>query len=477
MYAATPAAYSLMHDGALALARMEMNGVKVDVDYLDATLRDVNAKVRAYEEQIREDPLYREWHKLYGERTSLGSREQLGELVFGRLGYPARLYTPKSYNEDGSLKPKDQRRFSTEDEAFEHVDVPMVNAWRASAKLNFIKGTFLDGIKRELIEGYIHPSYHLNTVVTYRSSCSEPNFQNVPVRDPEIADMVRRMYVARGKRRCIVEIDYSQIEVRVAACYHKDPTMLKYIIDTSRDMHRDMAAQIFCIPEDQVSKGARRLVKGAFVFAQFYGDYYVKCARSLWLQAEREKLRTKDDKRTLLECLAAKGITEMGTCTPGVDTQDGTFEAHLKEVERHFWNERFPRYNQWKKDWFAAYQKEGGFDTYTGFRLEGIFSRNDVINYPIQGDAFHCLLWAIPRIQRGIENRELDALLIGEIHDSLLADVAEEHVDQYIRLARKVMVDQLRRAWPWIITPIEVEAEVSPPGGSWFEKKPYHLAA
>lgn len=461
MRLATYDAYSLLHSGTLALARMERNGVKVNEPYLDSTLIDVTGRIKGFEDQVREDPIYAEWRKIFGDRANIDSRDQLGQIVFDRLGYKPKVFTSTG-------------KYSTEEEAFEHVtDLPILDVYKKMGKLKHLRSNYLEGIKREIVEGYVHPNYNLNTVVTYRSSCDHPNFQNVPVREEWIAEIIRRCYVARGGARCIVEIDFSGIEVRVAACYHKDPTMLAYINDPTKDMHRDMARQLYCIPEGvKVPKNARRTAKGAFVFAEFYGDYYVNCARSLWAQMEAEHFETEDG-TPLKVYLARKGIKEMGDCIPGEKPRPGTFEHHVKEVEDHFWNVRFPKYGQWKKDWFAAYQKQGGFDTLTGFRIDGVFSKNDVINYPVQGSAFHCLLWSLVRLQKQVTNRELDALLIGQIHDSILADVAVEDVPAYVSLARKIMTKQLPEAWKWIITPLDVEVEVAPPGRSWYEKKIY----
>lgn len=464
---ATPAAYDLMHQGTLVLARMESNGVRVDEEYLASTLTSVEGTIKAHEEEMRADPLYRNWRKLHGERLNLGSREQLSELVFnpktrGGLGYVAKSYTATG-------------RAKADEDAFEGIKETIVKSFLAAEKLKHLKANYFEGIYREICNGYIHPNYNLNTAITYRSSSDHPNFQNIPVRDPEVASLIRKCYVARGPNRCIVEIDLSGAEVRVAACYHKDPTMLAYIKDPTKDMHRDMAAQIYKIKPEQVSKAARRVAKGAFVFAQFYGDYYVNCAKSLWHALEREHLTTAKGNEKLKDLLADQGITRMGACESGQRPESGTFEAHLKEVEDHFWNVRFPKYGKWKKTWYANYLEKGFFDTLTGFHLEGVFSRNDAINYPVQGSAFHCLLWALIKLQKMIDNRVMDALLIGQIHDSILADVAVEQVPAYVTLARRVLTQQLPAAWSWIITPIEVEVEVSPPGGSWFDKRPYHM--
>jgi DNA polymerase-1 len=458
MRLASPRAYQLLHEGTLALARVEGNGVKIDEPYLHSTITDVGNRIKDYEKKIREDRLYREWHKLFGEETNLDSREQLGKIVFERMGYAPKILTGTG-------------KYSTDSEAFEHVDHPAVRLYQQAGKLKHLRANYLEGILREVVDGYIHPNYNLNTAITYRSSCNDPNFQNVPVREEDIASIIRKCYVARGPGRCIVEVDFSQIEVRVAACYHKDPTMLKYIRE-NQDMHLDMAAQIFKIPKELVSKQARRLVKAAFVFAQFYGDYYLKCARSIWHQVEKDHITAKDG-TSLFDHLREGGIDRLGACDPKERPEPGTFEYYMKEVEDHFWNVRFPKYGKWKKEWYAEYLENGGFDTLTGFRIDAPLSRNDVINYPVQGSAFHCLLQSLIWLQKAIDNRGMDALLIGQIHDSILADVAVECVPAYVDLARKIMTQKLPAAWDWIITPLEVEVEVAPPGRSWYEKKVY----
>jgi DNA polymerase I-like protein with 3'-5' exonuclease and polymerase domains len=134
------------------------------------------------------------------------------------------------------------------------------------------------------------------------------------------------------------------------------------------------------------------------------------------------------------------------------------------------WEERFAGYTAWKKAWYNDYRRNGGFDTLTGFRIDGLLSRNQVLNYPIQGSAFHCLLWALNRVQRTIERRKMRTLLVGQIHDSMLADVPLEELQNYLDLTHDVITRQLPNAWDWIIVPIEAEAEVCM-GGTWADKK------
>ena len=150
----------------------------------------------------------------------------------------------------------------------------------------------------------------------------------------------------------------------------------------------------------------------------------------------------------------------------------GTFEHHMKAVESDFWNNRFGEYGEWKKDWYNKYQKKGYFDTLTGFRIRGIMGKNDVINYPVQGAAFHCLLWSLTELQlRQLKKHKMQTKIVGQIHDSIVADVPIEEVADYIALARDVMCERVRKWAPWLIVPLDIEAEVTPEGGTWADKK------
>jgi hypothetical protein len=171
--------------------------------------------------------------------------------------------------------------------------------------------------------------------------------------------------------------------------------------------------------------------------------------------------------------LKKKGIRKLGACDPDEDTESGTFEYHIKKVEQHFWKERFKVYDAWKKSWFEQYQQEGGFLTLTGFWLDGVMNKKDVINYPIQGSAFHCLLWSLIQLTKKLQKWK--SKIVGQIHDSVIADVHIDELDAYLKLAKSVMTDRLREAFPWIIVPIEIEAEACGLNETWFDKKEIKL--
>lgn len=469
---AKPEAYRLFHEGILALSQVEQNGVCIDTEYLDQAIREITERIQQAEAELKRDEIYKTWRKHYGDKTKLSGREQLGHIIFNVLGYPCKTRTATG-------KPK------TDGAAFDHVDLPFVRLWLQVAQWRTWRSTFLLGIKRELVGNMLRSSYHLNTAETYRGSCSDPNFQNFPIRNPEAAAIIRRCFKARGKNRCLVEVDFSGIEVKVAASYTHCPALVRYVTDPTTDMHRDMAVELFKLKDPpkewwkQKGPGGghdvRHNSKNLFVFPQFYGDYYINCARNLWEAMEKHKLCAPDG-RPMRKHMRRNGITELGALDPDRSPRPGTFENHIKDIEDRFWNSRFRGYRDWRRRWWAEYQESGGFITKTGFRVSGIYSKNEVLNNPIQGSAFHCLLWCLVQAVKELRRRKMKSLIIGQIHDSMLADVPVKELDEYLEIVYDLMTRKLLDHWKWIIVPMDVEAEVSPPGGSWHEKQKYDLS-
>jgi DNA polymerase-1 len=451
-------AYKLFHDGTLALSQVETNGIRIDLDYLDDTIRSVGAKIRTLEGELESDSVFRIWRKRFGDRMKLGSRQQLEQVVFGELGYPR----VKGLTQSG--------REQADESAFDHVDLPFVKQYFKMEKLKKARNTYLAGILREVDEnGFLHPVFNLHLVMSYRSSCDSPNFQNIPVRLEMIRDIIRRCFIPR-KGHQIVEFDFKGIEVGISCCYHKDPTLIKYVEDKSTDMHGDTAQQLFFMTKDQIKrhKDSRHVAKNRFVFPQFYGDFYVSCARNIW--EEMHKLGLKVDGVPMEEHLRANGITSLGDCDPEQKPVRGTFEYHVKTIEDSFWNDRFPVYTEWKRRTWDKYQTTGYVKFHTGFVCAGVYRRNQVLNLAIQGSAFHCLLWCLIKLQRWLVKNNMRSRIVGQIHDSMICDVHEDELDRVIAKARQIMAVDLPKAWSWILVPLEVEVEVAPPGASWLDK-------
>jgi len=438
-------AYQLMHDGTLALADIEANGIRIDKEYCKKQEIKLTKRIRKKRIIIEESEEVKKWKSIYKNKFNMDSNHQLGEVLFNYMGYKAPKLTPTG-------------KSSVDQEALGMLDIPMVKDLLELRKLNKAKNTYLDGIVRFECDGYIRPSFNLHTVKTYRSSSDKPNFQNIPVRDPKIKKLIRTIFIPREGHQ-LMEVDYDGAEIRVSACYHQDPTMISYIQDSTKDLHRDMAMECYILNKNQITKEIRYCGKNMFVFPEFYGDYYISCAEHLWKATKELKLITKQG-TPLKQHLKEQGMVSYKK-----------FENHIKRIERNFWYKRFPVYTAWKDEFYNQYLEQGYLDTLTGFRCSGLMKRNDVINYPVQGSAFHCLLWSLIQINKWLKEEKLNTRIIGQIHDSIVFDLDPEERDIVIPKVKQIMCKDIRKEWDWIIVPLEVEIEIAPINKSWYEKE------
>lgn len=240
-------------------------------------------------------------------------------------------------------------------------------------------------------------------------------------------------------------------------------------------MHADMAKQIFKLPKLNKSisehKVLRDAAKNGFVFPEFYGDYYKNCAEGLackWgelpLGRWKEGQGIKMPEGRLSDHLISKGIRSLAQ-----------FTEHIKDIEEDFKNNRFPDHIRWQNRWWQAYQKYGYIDMKTGFRCSEIMNKKHIINYPIQGAAFHCLLWSFIRLDEIMREEKWDTKLIGQIHDSIIFDVNLSELHHVAKTVCRVTCVDLPKAWKWIITPLSVDMELCPVDGSWAEKEEFIL--
>ncbi len=449
---ATPEAYRLFHEGALAFSRIEHEGMRIDLGYLDRTIAETDQRISRLEERLRECDEFALQRKQFGQNTNPTSREQLASVLFGEMEFPCHSRTATG-------------KFQLDEAALERIGTRYCKGFLKLEKLNKLRGTYLEGLRREVEQdGFMHAGFNLHTVRTFRGSGSDPNFQNIPIRNEKIAKIIRRAFIPRDGH-ALVYLDYGQIEVRVACCLSGDE---KLTYDTLHgDMHRDMAAECFLLDQQDVSKPIRGAAKGGFVFAEFYGDWYKQVAKNLWGALEEKTVSGVQ----LEDHLNAQGIVELGECDPKGKTQPGTFESHIQKVEDRFWNERFQVYHKWRQNRVKQYKQDGWFDLVTGFVCQGIYSKNQIINFPIQGPAFHCLLWSLIRLVKEMRKRKMRSKVIGQIHDSIVADVHRAEVDDYVELATRITVEEIRRHWTWITVPLEIDVEVAE--DNWFEKVPY----
>ena len=438
-------AYKLFHQGAIAFSNAEANGMRIDVSYCEAKKKELTKRIEDLEKEFEGTKLAKRWKHIYDARANFNSNSQLSNLLFYHM-----KIDPVKHTASGNP--------STDNESLSQLDVPGLDLVLDSRRLKKVRDTYLEGILREQVDGVLRPFFNLHLARTFRSSSDHINFQNLPKRDKEAMDIVRRAILPR-KGHQLLEPDFSGIEVRVSDCYHKDPMMTTYIQDKSTDMHRDMCQQIYILGDDEWTKDARFYAKNGFVFPEFYGDYYANCAKAMWKAISSAGLKTRAGV-PLKKHLRDHGIRNYQQ-----------FEDHMQEVEDHFWNERFPVYRNWKERQWKTYLRNGYVDMYTGFRCSGVMGRNEVTNYPIQGSAFHCLLWSFIQVDRELTENGWDSRLIGQIHDSMVLDVNPSELEDLIFLIKRVTCDDLLKHWDWIIVPLEIDADLSPVDAPWSEKQ------
>ena len=360
--ATTADAYKLFHDGALAMADITANGIKIDEDKLHNNYRKLGVKIKHYTKKLDQYEEIKKWKKKYGKSFNLDSDDQLRDILFNEFDYE-----PYSHTETGQE--------AVNQEALNEIGIPFAKEIIYLNSLKQTRNTFLKNIINETNKGFLHPHFNLNFAISFRSSSSSINFQNLPSRDKEMAKIAKDCFIPREGGH-LVEIDYDGIEVAASAMLHRDPQFIYDI--THGDMHTDVAKQIFWLDEldkhaTTHEKNMRYATKNGFVFPQFYGDYYGNNAIALWNNMDYFNLHTRDGV-PIRKHLKKHGIKNFKA-----------FENHIKEIENDFWNNRFPVYKKWKDQIYEEYTKTGKVGLPTGFDLKGVMEKKLVTNYPIQG--------------------------------------------------------------------------------------------
>ena len=441
------------------LTVMEHNGVKINVKRLQRTKRIVDRRIKKKEEKLRKSKVYKLWRNKYGTKTNLNSHQQLGDIFYNVLKYKSRYITATG-------------KFKTNEEEMAKLDHPFLQLYFDIAKYKKLKGTNIANIEREITDkGFIHPNFNQHLVISHRTSCDSPNWQNQPIRNPVTGKLIRDLVVSRFKNGRIVERDYSGLEVATMCFYHEDPVMIKYLQD-GFDFHKDTSAQIFMCDVEDISKSLRFEVKNKFTFAQFYGDYHKQIAPKLWDAVISQKCEIRG--MPVLEWLKKKGIKRLGKCKHGESPESGTFEKQVQKIEEDFWNRRFKVYSEWKKRVWAQYLKTGQVNYIHGFINVANLRKNQVLNIANQGFASHCLIWSFSEIQREIEKSKMRTKLIAQIHDSGISDTPDSELQDFLNTSDEIVVKGLKKHFTFmnkLNVPLSTEVEVTPKGGSWYEKE------
>lgn len=361
------------------LSRIERNGVAVDAERLHEQSQQLDQRIRELE---------REAFELAGREFNLGSPKQLGQILFEEQKIPVLKKTPKGAP-------------STAEGVLEELalDFPLPKVIMQHRGLAKLKSTYTDKLPRLLNKatGRVHTSYHQAVTATGRLSSSDPNLQNIPIRTEE-GRKIRQAFIARPGYR-IVAADYSQIELRIMAHLSEDKGLLEAFAE-GRDIHTATAAEVFGISLEKVSGDQRRSAK-AINFGLIYGMSAWGLSRQLHI--DRNQAQT--------------------------------------YIDRYF--DRYPGVARYMERIRAQAAEDGFVETVLGRRLylPEIHSQNHnrrqgaertAINAPMQGTAADIIKQAMIDVDAWLAEGEFDALMVMQVHDELVFEVAEKQVDTFI---------------------------------------------
>jgi len=334
------------------MGKIQENGIPINENYYEDQKKRLGKRIERIEEKLVETANAAGWRKTTGRNIDLESNPDLQKLLF----------------EVFKLKPLKETKtgYAVDEEVMTKLNIPFTRQLLQLRKIRKQRNTYIAQFLRETYNGKMHPFFNLHIPRSYRSSSSEPNFQNIPVRD-EDAKRITRSGIIPSKGNQLLETDYGSMEVRIGACHSRDPILIRYIEDPTTDMHRDQGLQIFALNNGQITSTIRFYTKNCFVFPQFYGSYYKLCAAELWENCA--ELETADGKRVKDHLVDVGVITESA---PYI-----AFEEHVRDCENKFW-EMLEVHSEWQRRKIKEYQEIGYVETHFGLVEVDIDNEDDI---------------------------------------------------------------------------------------------------
>ena len=390
------------------LAKMEKDGVKMDLDSLRSFAAGLREEVQQREEKIR---------AMAGNpNLNISSPKQIAALLYDEL----QLLQRKKKGNDST---DEETLLSIEDR---HPIVREILEFRAAKKLlsTYIE-PFPGYISRS--DGKIHTCFNQALTATGRLSSSNPNLQNIPIRS-ERGKEIRKAFVPSREGGVIMSADYSQIELRIMAHLSQDRHLIE-AFNSGLDVHKATAAKIFGIDSSEVSAEQRRIAKTAN-FGIMYG-------------------------------ISAFGLSQRLSCS----------RAEAKQIIDDYF-ESFPAIRSFIEDTLTAARENGYVETIFGRRrfVPDVNSRNgtvralaerNAVNAPIQGTSADIIKMAMAGVDRRISEAGLKSRMVLQIHDELLFDALEEEIDTLKAIVVEEMENVVR-----LSVPLTVECDY---GKNWLE--------
>jgi DNA polymerase-1 len=397
---------------APVLASMERAGIALDPE----ALREISIEVDAAVERLQ-----REIFEIAAEEFNLGSPQQLGRILFDKLGLPAGRQNKTGYATGADVLQSLARSFPVAAKVLE---------WREVSKL---KSTYID-VLPTLVDarGRIHTIFNQTATATGRLSSTNPNLQNIPVRS-ELGRRIRKAFVAPSDDRVLLAADYSQIELRLMAHLSGDEAM-RAAFHEGQDIHDFTARRIFDVgPFAEVTRNQRTMAKSVN-----FGLLY--------------------------------GMSDFGLAQR-LEIDRGTARAM---TEAYF--ERFPGVRGYIDSILEQARERGYVETLLGRRryMPDLRSRNymlraaaerEATNAPLQGSAADLMKLAMVRLDRRLNAESLDAVMLLQIHDELIFEVAARDLEAVGRVVKYEMEHALE-----LSVPIEATLKT---GKNWYDVESY----
>jgi len=392
------------------LCGMERQGVAVDADELEAIGRELERQIADLISAI---------YRLAGTEFNLNSPKQLGEILFEKLGLPARKKTKTGYSTDAEV---------LEELEPYHEIVGLILKYRLLSKL---QSTYIEGLLKEIRRetGKVHTYYRQTIAATGRLSSQFPNLQNIPIRIEE-GRRIRKAFVPSEPGWYILAADYSQIELRVLAHISGDER-LKEAFRSGMDIHTKTAMDVFGVPADQVDANMRRQAK-AVNFGIVYGISDYGLATNL-------KIPRKQAAAFIEQYFAVfRGVRRYMDDIVEQARRDG-YVTTLLGRRRYL-----PEINA------------------SNYNLRS-FAERTAMNTPIQGTAADIIKLAMVRMDEELRARGLRSRMLLQVHDELVFEVPEDELETMKELVPHVMENA-------IALDVPLKADVSY-GKNWYEAK------
>ena len=398
------------------LAEMELAGVSIDLAYLQQVSRELYDQLQRLDQEIAD--------VAHGP-INVNSPQQLARFLFEDLDLPGGRKTKSGYSTDATV---------LEGLRDQHPVIPKILEFRQLSKL---KGTYVDALPL-LVDAKthrVHTSFNQTVAATGRLSSSDPNLQNIPIRT-EVGQKVRRAFIPGRPGDVLLSADYSQIELRVLAHMTDDPVLLDAFA-RGEDIHARTAAEVFGIPQAEVTANQRRLAK-VVNFGLFYGLSDFGLARDTGMSTEEARVfidayfRAYNRVREFLE-----GIK--------IQAREQGYVETLLHRRRYIQDIRSPN------------------------RMLRQGAERIAINMPVQGSAADIMKLAMIRLQTYIHEQGLASQMILTVHDELVFEVTPGEREQVI----EVVPDLMARAYP-LKVPVQVDLKLGP---NWQDMQRVRLVA